>query len=87
MCLYFRYITKDELEIAMKEHGMGDEACAKEIISEVDKDNVSITIYIFPLIPVLTSNLVLNLVMNSSQDERINYEEFCAMMRSGNLQS
>ncbi|KAH0910448.1 hypothetical protein HID58_033769 [Brassica napus] len=50
---------KDELEIAMKEHGMGDEACAKEIISEVDKDN----------------------------DERINYEEFCAMMRSGNLQS
>ncbi|KAF3567808.1 hypothetical protein DY000_02014101, partial [Brassica cretica] len=48
------YITKDELEIAMKEHGMGDEACAKEIISEVDKDN----------------------------DGRINYEEFCAMMRS-----
>ncbi|KAG5383861.1 hypothetical protein IGI04_035331 [Brassica rapa subsp. trilocularis] len=51
------YITKDELEIAMKEHGMGDEACAKEIISEVDKDN----------------------------DERINYEEFCAMMRSAVL--
>lgn len=71
----------------MKEHGMGDEACVKEIISEVDKDNVSITLYIFPLIPVLTSNLVLNLVMNSSQDGRINYEEFCAMMRSGNLQS
>ncbi|KAF8077163.1 hypothetical protein N665_1058s0001, partial [Sinapis alba] len=53
------YITKDELEIAMKEHGMGDEACAKEIISEVDKDN----------------------------DGRIDYEEFCAMMRNGNLQS
>lgn len=87
MCLYYRYITKDELDIAMKEHGMGDEACVKEIISEVDKDNVSITLYIFPLIPVLTSNLVLNLVMNSSQDGRINYEEFCAMMRSGNLQS
>ncbi|CAG7862362.1 unnamed protein product [Brassica rapa] len=51
------YITKDELEIAMKEHGMGDEACAKEIISEVDKDN----------------------------DERINYEEFCAMMRSDHV--
>ncbi|KAH0858484.1 hypothetical protein HID58_086745 [Brassica napus] len=45
---------KDELDIAMKEHGMGDEACVKEIISEVDKDN----------------------------DGRINYEEFCAMMRS-----
>ncbi|KFK30982.1 hypothetical protein AALP_AA6G053400 [Arabis alpina] len=33
------HITKEELEIAMKEHGMGDEANAKEIISEVDKDN------------------------------------------------
>lgn len=53
MCLYYRYITKDELEMAMKEHGMGDEACVKEIISEVDKDSVSITLYIFPLIPVL----------------------------------
>uniref|UniRef100_A0A1J3G363 non-specific serine/threonine protein kinase n=2 Tax=Noccaea caerulescens TaxID=107243 RepID=A0A1J3G363_NOCCA len=52
------HITKEELEIAMKEHGMGDEACAKEIISEVDKDN----------------------------DGRIDYEEFCAMMRNGNLQ-
>ncbi|CAN6859717.1 unnamed protein product [Brassica oleracea] len=51
------YITKDELEIAMKEHGMGDEACVKEIISEVDKDN----------------------------DGRINYEEFCAMMRSDHV--
>lgn len=36
----YRYITKDELEIAMKEHGMADEANIKEIISEVDKDNV-----------------------------------------------
>ncbi|CAN6867760.1 unnamed protein product [Brassica oleracea] len=51
------YITKDELDIAMKEHGMGDEACVKEIISEVDKDN----------------------------DGRINYEEFCAMMRSDHV--
>ncbi|KAK4798484.1 hypothetical protein SAY86_030810 [Trapa natans] len=33
------YITKDELEIAMKDHGMADEANIKEIISEVDKDN------------------------------------------------
>ncbi|KAG5039067.1 hypothetical protein JHK86_019907 [Glycine max] len=50
-----RYITRDELETAMTQHGMGDEATIKEIISEVDTDN----------------------------DGRINYEEFCAMMRSG----
>ncbi|KAF9672063.1 hypothetical protein SADUNF_Sadunf11G0001600 [Salix dunnii] len=49
------YITRDELESAMKEYGMGDEATIKEIIAEVDADN----------------------------DGRINYEEFCAMMRSG----
>lgn len=36
-----RFITRDELEIAMKEHGMGDEATIREIISEVDTDNVS----------------------------------------------
>ncbi|KAL0286216.1 UNVERIFIED_CONTAM: Calcium-dependent protein kinase [Sesamum angustifolium] len=52
------YITRDELESAMKEYGMGDEATIKEIISEVDTDN----------------------------DGRINYEEFCAMMRSGTQQ-
>ncbi|PKI56864.1 hypothetical protein CRG98_022751 [Punica granatum] len=33
------YITKDELETAMREHGMADETNIKEIISEVDKDN------------------------------------------------
>ncbi|KAL5972638.1 Calcium-dependent protein kinase 19 [Asimina triloba] len=49
------YITRDELEHAMKEHGMGDDASIREIISEVDADN----------------------------DGKINYEEFCAMMRSG----
>lgn len=49
------YITRDELEIAMKEYGMGDEASIKEVISEVDTDN----------------------------DGRINYDEFCTMMRSG----
>ncbi|KAL3614983.1 Calcium-dependent protein kinase 15 [Castilleja foliolosa] len=52
------YITRDELESAMKEYGMGDEATIKEIISEVDTDN----------------------------DGKINYEEFCAMMRSGTPQ-
>jgi len=52
------FITRDELETAMKEYGMGDDATIKEIISEVDTDN----------------------------DGRINYEEFCAMMRSGTTQ-
>ncbi|KAA8520064.1 hypothetical protein F0562_014320 [Nyssa sinensis] len=52
------FITRDELETAMKEYGMGDEDTIREIISEVDTDN----------------------------DGRINYEEFCAMMRSGTQQ-
>ncbi|KAL2316755.1 hypothetical protein Fmac_030631 [Flemingia macrophylla] len=52
------YITRDELETAMKEYGMGDEATIRDIISEVDTDN----------------------------DGRINYEEFCTMMRSGTQQ-
>ncbi|KAJ1389565.1 Serine/threonine-protein kinase, active site [Sesbania bispinosa] len=52
------FITRDELETAMKEYGMGDEATIREIISEVDTDN----------------------------DGRINYEEFCTMMRSGTQQ-
>ncbi|KAL1196365.1 Calcium-dependent protein kinase 31 [Cardamine amara subsp. amara] len=33
------HITKDELEIAMKEHGVEDEGSIKQIINEVDKDN------------------------------------------------
>lgn len=53
------FITRDELEAAMKEYGMGDEDTIREIISEVDTDN----------------------------DGRINYEEFCAMMRSGTTQT
>lgn len=42
-CLY-RFITVDELEIAMKDYGMGDDDTIKEIISEVDTDNVSRTL-------------------------------------------
>ncbi|KAK8626470.1 hypothetical protein V6N13_134113 [Hibiscus sabdariffa] len=33
------YITRDELEAAMREYGMGDNETIKEIISEVDTDN------------------------------------------------
>ncbi|XP_073225168.1 calcium-dependent protein kinase 2-like [Cicer arietinum] len=57
------FITRDELETAMKEYGMGDDATIKEIISEVDT-------IIFEV--------------DTDHDGRINYEEFCAMMRSGN---
>ncbi|KAK4439794.1 Calcium-dependent protein kinase [Sesamum alatum] len=52
------FITRDELETAMQEYGMGDASTIKEIIAEVDTDN----------------------------DGRINYEEFCTMMRTGNPQ-
>jgi calcium-dependent protein kinase len=34
-----RHITKEELEMAMKEHGVGDEVSIKQIITEVDTDN------------------------------------------------
>lgn len=37
----YRFITRDELETAMKQYGMGDEDTIREIISEVDTDNVS----------------------------------------------
>ncbi|KAF3437025.1 hypothetical protein FNV43_RR19778 [Rhamnella rubrinervis] len=52
------FITRDELESAMKEYGMDDDDTIKEIISEVDTDN----------------------------DGRINYLEFCTMMKSGTQQ-
>jgi len=35
---HHRYITRDELEIAMKENGTGDKATIREIISKVDTD-------------------------------------------------
>ncbi|KAL2322655.1 hypothetical protein Fmac_027034 [Flemingia macrophylla] len=59
------FITRDELETAMKEYGMGDDATIKEIISEVD---------------TIISEV------DTDHDGRINYEEFCAMMKSGNQQ-
>ncbi|KAH0891697.1 hypothetical protein HID58_054126 [Brassica napus] len=33
------YITIDELEVALKEYGMGDDATIKEVLSDVDSDN------------------------------------------------
>jgi calcium-dependent protein kinase len=38
-----RYITRDELEQAMAEYGMGDEANIKQVLDEVDKDKVKHT--------------------------------------------
>ncbi|KAG2246836.1 hypothetical protein Bca52824_086464 [Brassica carinata] len=35
------YITIDELEVALKEYRMGDDATIKEVLSDVDTDNVS----------------------------------------------
>ncbi|PIN11173.1 Ca2+/calmodulin-dependent protein kinase, EF-Hand protein superfamily [Handroanthus impetiginosus] len=52
------FITRDELQTAMQENGMGDPSTIKEILDEVDTDN----------------------------DGRINYEEFCNMMRTGTQQ-
>lgn len=41
-----RYITIEELEQALREFGMNDGRDIKEIISEVDADNVSNTLII-----------------------------------------
>lgn len=72
----------EELEQALREFGMNDGRDIKEIISEVDSDNVS------PFIKSQNSNLMNtsnNLVVtNVLQDGRINYDEFVAMMRKGN---
>lgn len=40
--MHVRFITMDELEVAMMEYGIADESSIKEILSEVDTDNVSI---------------------------------------------
>jgi len=59
LCLYDRHITKEEVEIAMKEHGMGDEANAKDLISEFDKNNVNGPLYI-PLVSLIFRGLTIN---------------------------
>lgn len=40
--LWFRYITNEELEQALHEYGLLDGKELKEILAEVDADNVSI---------------------------------------------
>lgn len=40
LLLLFSYITMEELESALKKYNMGDEKTIKEIIAEVDTDNV-----------------------------------------------
>jgi hypothetical protein len=40
----YSYITRDELEAALLEHEMGDATAIKDIISEVDTDNVRLKI-------------------------------------------
>lgn len=37
----YRYITTEELESALREYGMHDGRDIREIIAEVDADNVS----------------------------------------------
>lgn len=62
---------------------MGDEASIKEVISEVDTDNVSLHSLTSQN---QTSKPVVKPCNDSIQDGRINFEEFCAMMRSGTTQ-
>lgn len=80
------YITIDELEAALKEYGMGDDATIKEVLSDVDSDNVSYkhSLLFYPLLLPRKLDFIHDCVL--FQDGRINYEEFCAMMRSGNPQ-
>uniref|UniRef100_A0A7N0UCV6 non-specific serine/threonine protein kinase n=1 Tax=Kalanchoe fedtschenkoi TaxID=63787 RepID=A0A7N0UCV6_KALFE len=51
------FITRDELEAALKKYKMGEEASVREMINEADTDN----------------------------DGKINYNELCALVRSGTL--
>ncbi|KAF9614197.1 hypothetical protein IFM89_015705 [Coptis chinensis] len=40
------FITRDELETAMKDHGMGDEATIRDIIAEVDSECWGPSVYL-----------------------------------------
>lgn len=77
------FITRDELESALIEHEMGDTSTIKEIISEVDTDNVSYSRHCLCSCVLFIPFIFLMLIICLPQDGRINYEEFCAMMRGG----
>jgi hypothetical protein len=40
--IFTRFITRDELRLAMAQYGMGDEATIDEVIEDVDTDKVII---------------------------------------------
>lgn len=91
ICLPVRYITTEELEQALREYGMHDGRDILEIIAEVDADNVSCkSTNINQNRCSLNTTSYMKLIggyiyfWNSLQDGRINYDEFCAMMRKGN---
>lgn len=71
-CLY-RFITMDELEIAMKDYGMGDDDTIKEIISEVDTDNVSRTLWSINFVcSIITSVLTPTFVLRMEESTMMN---------------
>jgi hypothetical protein len=42
LLIFTRFITRDELRLAMADYGMGDEATVDEVIEDVDTDKVII---------------------------------------------
>lgn len=88
-----RFITREELESALREHGTGVESI-EEIMSEVDINKVRLFFLFFFLFSseMIASNIrikrlpISSIVTNNLnehvdfQDGKINYEEFCATM-------
>lgn len=71
----------EELEHALKEYNMGDAKTIKEILAEVDTDNVIQLLFVNFWIEVVFFISTLHILW---QDGKINYEEFVAMMKKGN---